>query len=243
MVVSTKKSFFKMETSLNDKIISILPHYTHIIRPSLKHIYLSLDEEGELVIKSPKVSQRSIEQLLLKKASWIRKSQEKWRTRKGKPLNLKRENKIYFLGENYPLILQEHSKKRTILTFDKKAFYIHYHSLDTDILQKSIDRFYKKEALRYIPKIVEVWANKMHLEYNAIQFRKTKRQWGSCSANNHLSFNIMVMKLPIDVIQYIVIHELAHIKHKHHQKPFWECVGRYAPDYQMHIEELKNYTT
>jgi len=51
------------------------------------------------------------------------------------------------------------------------------------------------------------------------------------------------MKLPLNVIEYIVVHELAHIKHKHHQKDFWKLVEYYLPNYKLYVKELKNYTT
>ena len=76
-----------------------------------------------------------------------------------------------------------------------------------------------------------------------IRFRKTKRQWGSCSGKNVLSFNTMLMKLPLSVIQYIIVHELAHIKHKHHQKSFWKLVEEHLPDYRQRVAELHTYTT
>ena len=66
--------------------MSLLPHYIHIINPKLKHIYLSFSEEGELIIKSPKVSPTQIEQLLLKKASWINNSRRKFEEKKGRVL-------------------------------------------------------------------------------------------------------------------------------------------------------------
>ena len=53
----------------------------------------------------------------------------------------------------------------------------------------------------------------------------------------------MLMKLPQDVIQYIIVHELAHIKHKHHQKSFWKLVETHIPNYKQHVTELKKYTT
>ena len=53
----------------------------------------------------------------------------------------------------------------------------------------------------------------------------------------------MLMKLPIDVINYVIVHELAHIEHKHHQKSFWACVKHYLPNYQKHVQELKQYFT
>lgn len=223
--------------------MSLLPHYTHIVKPKLKHIYLSFDEAGNLIIKSPRVSQEQIERLLLKKASWINRSRQKIQTKKGKLPDFKHNSQLYFLGQSYPVHLMLHDKKRTKLLFDGVAFRLYYHDFDDRTFQAHIDKFYKKETQIYLPSLVEQWSKKMGLSYNNISFRKTKRQWGSCSVKNDLSFNTMVMKLPPDIIQYIVVHELAHIKYKHHQKAFWQCVESYLPDYKIYVNELKNYTT
>jgi predicted metal-dependent hydrolase len=223
--------------------MSLLPQYTHIVNPKLKHIYLTFDNEGNLVIKSPKVSQRKIEQLLLKKASWINNSREKIQQKKGKSLDFSNTLELYFMGEPYPLTLTLHSKKRVKLDFDGEKFTLFYHTYDEKLFQTHFDRFYKTEAQKHIPAHVAFWAEKMGLSPTNLRFRKTKRQWGSCSGKNVLSFNTMMMKLPHDVIQYIIIHELAHIKHKHHQKDFWQLVEEHLPDYKKQVKELKNYTT
>ena len=223
--------------------MSLLPQYTHIVNPKLKHIYLTFDNEGNLVIKSPKVSQRKIEQLLLKKSSWINTSREKIQQKKGKPLDFSNTLELYYLGKAYPLHLVQHSKKRIHFDFDGEKFTLFYHTYDERLFQIHFDRFYKNEAQGHIPSRVEFWAEKMGLTPTNLRFRKTKRQWGSCSGKNVLSFNTMMMKLPHDVIQYIIIHELAHIKHKHHQKDFWQLVEQYEPVYKTQVKELKKYTT
>ena len=221
----------------------LLPHTIHIVNPKLKHIYLSFDENGNLIIKSPKVSQKQIEQLLLKKSSWINKSRQKLKEKKGKRLNFSNISTLYFMGKPYVLKLVIYDKKRVHLDFDGNLFRLYYQEYDENAFQKKIDNFYKEEAKHYIPSYVEIWAKTMHLFPHKISFRKTKRQWGSCSVKNDLSFNTMMMKLPPDVIQYIIVHELAHIRYKHHQKSFWELVAKYMPEYKTHITELKNYTT
>ena len=223
--------------------MSLLPQYTHIIKKNLKHIYLSFDDEGNLVIKSPKVSQQEIEKLLLKKASWITKSREKLNFKKGKALDFKKDPELYFLGEPHKVHLIYYDKKRTKLIFDGDVFYLYYSVYDEVTFQRHIDKFYKEEAQNYIPAHVAKWADTMCLKYRKISFRKTKRQWGSCSSKNALSFNTMMMKLPLDVIQYIIVHELAHIRHKHHQKAFWQLVEAYLPEYKTAVKTLKNYTT
>ena len=223
--------------------MSLLPQYKHIINLKLKHIYLSFDESGELVIKSPKVSLRKIEKILLKKASWISKSREKLLLKKGKALDFARRPELYFMGVVYPVILTAQDKKKCQLHFDGEKFMLQYYRYDESLFQKHVDTFYKIQAQKHLPSLVEEWSEMMSLSPSDIRFRKTKRQWGSCSGKNVLSFNTMIMKLPQDVIQYIIVHEIAHIRHKHHQKAFWKEVECHLPDYKMQVQELKNYTT
>lgn len=223
--------------------MSLLPQYIHIVNPKLKHIYLTFDDEGNLVIKSPKVPQRKIEQLLLKKAVWINNSREKIQNKKGRVLDFSNSTECYYLGQAYPLRLIQHNKKRVKLDFDGEAFALYYHTYDETLFQTHLDNFYRNRAKELIPSHVAYWSEKMSLAPTDIRFRKTKRQWGSCSSKNLLSFNTMSMKLPLDVLQYIIVHELAHIKHKHHQKAFWQLVEHHLPDYKARIKELKSYTT
>jgi len=223
--------------------MQLLPHYTHIVNPKLKHIYLSINDKGDLIIKSPKVSQKKIEKILLNKASWINASREKLKHKKGKVLDFSQSSELYFLGESHPFKLLAHSKKKIELLFDGDTFTLFYHAYDEKSFLKKIDDFYKKEAIAHITPLLSNWSSKMQLEVKKLSFRKTKRQWGSCSSKNEISINTMVMKLPLNVIEYIVVHELAHIVHKHHQKDFWKHVETYLPDYKKHVKELKNYTT
>ena len=222
--------------------MNLLPRYTHIVNNRLKHTYLTFDEEGNLVIKSPKVSQVYIEKLLLKKSVWINRSREKILEKKGKVLDFGSSDILYLYGKSYALRLQKHTKKRTKLTFGTEAFILYYSNYDEEVFQKHVNHFYKEEAKQFIPALVDKWSEIMGLKPNKISFRKTKRQWGSCSGKNNLSFNTMMMKLPHDVIQYIIVHELAHIKYKHHQKSFWKEIEKYMPEYKQHVIELKKYS-
>jgi predicted metal-dependent hydrolase len=223
---------------------SILPHYTHIVNPKLKHTYLSFDNEGGLVIKSPKVSSAYIETLLIKKASWIRRSQEKLSKKKGRfPSHYISGTLLYVLGRAYPLEMTKDTCPHISLTFDGTRFLVRYHDINSLLIQKHIDRFYNKEAKQVIPPLVDRWAQKMGVSPSGIRFRKTKRQWGSCSAKNTLSFNTMLIKLPLSVIEYVVVHELAHITYKHHQNAFWELVELHLPDYRERRSILQEYST
>jgi len=223
--------------------MQILPSYKHIVSKKLKHTYLTFDNNGNLIIKSPIVSQEYIERLLIKKSLWINRSREKIAKRKGKTLTFTKDDKLYYRGEAFPLHYETHDLKRVKLTFEENIFTIYYATYNEELFQKHINNFYKKESENHILPMIIKWSKIMGLNYSKVSFRKTKRQWGSCSSKNALSFNTMMLKLPQDVMEYVVIHELAHIKHKHHQKTFWSLVAKYMPDYKEKVATLKEYST
>ncbi|CAM3588907.1 MAG: M48 family metallopeptidase [Aliarcobacter sp.] len=105
---------------------------------------------------------------------------------------------------------------------------------------KNLDIFYKKEIQKILPSKVEELSKKMQLFPTSISFRKNKRTWGSCNYKNGLNFNILLMKFPIEVMEYVIIHELAHIKHKNHSKDFWNLVEVYCPNYKEVEKRFKN---
>ena len=99
---------------------SRIPAYTHIVNPKLKYIYHSFDQRGNLIIKSPKVSQREIEKVLLKKAAWITKSRQRLLGKKGKPIEFREGEELYFLGKGYPVRYEQGSSRRTSLEFSEE---------------------------------------------------------------------------------------------------------------------------
>ena len=110
-----------------------------------------------------------------------------------------------------------------------------------DFKIKNIDNFYKKEILKYLPILVDEYSKKMNLFPTSIKYRKNKRTWGSCNYKNGLNFNILLMKFPIELMEYVVIHELAHIQHKNHSKDFWNLVKEFCPDYKQREKLFKNF--
>jgi len=224
----------------------LIPKYRHIVNPKLKYIHIKIDERGEIIVKSSKrVSKDEIADILYKKREWIESSKIKQLHKKGKvPTFENHNNTLYYLGEPYPIKLIKQEPKKIQIKFSKESgFELFYNSFDREVFQKAIDNFYKIASKKFIPNLVEKQSKIMSLEPTAISFRRTRRQWGSCSSKNRVSFNSHIIKLPIDVIQYIIIHELSHIRHKHHQKEFWQEVQRYCKDYKELETKLKEYET
>jgi len=88
---------------------------------------------------------------------------------------------------------------------------------------------------------VKKYSSKMNLYPSKVSFRFNKTRWGSCSAKNNLTFNYYLAKLPYELIEYVVVHELAHIKHKNHSREFWAEVEKYLPDVKKRRKLLRNY--
>ncbi|MDY3199644.1 MAG: SprT family zinc-dependent metalloprotease [Arcobacter sp.] len=110
-----------------------------------------------------------------------------------------------------------------------------------DFRIKNLDLFYKKEIQKILPTKLEEYSRKMSLFPTSISYRKNKRTWGSCNYKNGLNFNILLMKFPIEVMEYVIVHELAHIKHKNHSKDFWNLVAVYCPNYKEIEKRFKNF--
>ncbi len=99
---------------------------------------------------------------------------------------------------------------------------------------------HKKEALHLIKKKVEHWNQYYNFKYNTISIKKLKTRWGSCSTKKNLNFNYKILFLPEKMQDYIIIHELSHLKEMNHSHRFWSVVQECMPDYKEVKRELRN---
>ena len=95
------------------------------------------------------------------------------------------------------------------------------------------------QAVEYIPKRVKYYAEKENFVYNKITIKNLVSRWGSCSTKGNLNFNCLLMLMPDYVIDYIVVHELCHLREMNHSEKFWAEVEKIMPDYQRAALWLK----
>ena len=108
-----------------------------------------------------------------------------------------------------------------------------------DSLNDVIIDWYKKEAQRILTDRVKYYAENYSLKYNKITIKEQKTVWGTCNSKNDLTFNWKIIMFNLDIVDYIVVHELSHSIHKNHSKSFWNLVESILPNYKELRKKLK----
>ena len=112
-----------------------------------------------------------------------------------------------------------------------------------ELIKTQIEAQLKREAKSFLPKRTRDLATEKGIAIGKISVRSTKSRWGSCSHNNDISLSIYLMTLPDELIDYVICHELAHVKEKNHSKNFWAHLEQLLPGARKMDKEMKKYTT
>lgn len=205
-----------------------------LIRSRRKTIAICIGRGGEVTVRAPlHAADCLIERFVAEKQRWIcekslqmrrlAEEQDKFRVSPGSFLPL--------LGEHYPV------KEGTAVSFDGDCFYVP--KKDENDIRPQLESFYREAAQRVILERVAYFSGKTGIIPAGVRVGRARTSWGSCSGKNRLSFSWRLVFAAPEELDYVVIHELAHIREHNHSARFWALVGSLMPDYRARHDKLR----
>jgi len=210
--------------------------------PRAKYIRLRIRHDGSHSITMPKrVALKQAQTLLNDSRISIRNSLSKQPTTKA-------WSHGDTVGAVYKLVLVQDETVAACATSVEGSSAIVRHSpnMDDGELQVAIRSFVKKllrkQAGAYIPRRLATLASAHGFDYQNVRFSNAETRWGSCSSSGTISLNIWLMTLPLELVDYVLVHELAHTRHMNHSPAFWQAVEMCLPDYKAKRRTIKQYS-
>ena len=208
-----------------------------IIHSPRRTIAIIIQPDGTLTVRAPlHMSAKRIEEFVASHADWISMKQAQVQAAPSSPRKGYDDGELFlFTGQEYPLHILARSHSRLALQDDG----FHMSKADLPEAREAFIRWYKARACEVITERVALHAQLNGLACKKIRISSARTRWGSCSARGTLSFTWRLVLAPLEVIDYVVIHELVHTKIKNHSPVFWHWVAEILPDYKRHITWLK----
>ena len=213
-----------------------------------RFIRLKIDKnDGVTLIVPGLVSEKAALQFVYEKSGWIKKNLARKRT-------LKEQRTIFnetseFKTRFHCLKIQKHSKntiKSVVSNNFINIWYPEYASVEDEriqiVVRRAIEEAWRIEAKAYLPLRTRDLAKKHGFKVNKVNVKKASTRWGSCSPENNISLNLQLMRLPGNLADYIILHELVHTVEKNHQASFWNLLEKVLPDARKLDKELNKYT-
>jgi len=230
-------------TKIKDKKINY-----SIKRSSRRTLSIIINVDKGVEVRAPlKISENRIENFIKNKSKWIFKKLEESKSIKKTPpgKEFSEGEEFLFMGKKYALkILRITNKQKINITLNKNNILlrigedINIKNHKERIKNKFIDWF-KKKGYDYVKKMVNIYSKQLKVRPKNIKMKKQKARWGSCSSKKNLNFNWKIIMAPEHVINYLILHEVAHLKHPNHSKKFYREISKIMPDYKKQIEWLK----
>lgn len=201
--------------------------------PRRRRLSVQITPAGEVVVRTPlHLPHETVELFLNKYASWIK--QKLLGARQNPPHCFNEGEEFYYLGTPYRLLFGDSGSHS--IKFDEAFIVAAELSAKAEEL---LVNWMRRQALKHLEKRTPELAATHNLQYNRMSLNDAGTNWGSCSSKGCLRFNWRLIQCPPEVIDYIIVHELAHLQEMNHSPRYWALVARMYPDYEKHKNWLK----
>ncbi len=211
--------------------IANVPVIDRIVRSRRRTVSLQVTADAQLIVRAPKwVSYTAIQDFVNDKQRWIRKRQRIAHEirQRHRPHSFVDGESFLYLGERWPFSLRPDSKQP--LEFDFGGFSLG--DARYADARACFQDWYRRQAESVIPAKVRAFAARFGLRYRSVRISAAVSRWGSCSSKGTLNFSWRLMMAPMQALDYVVAHELAHLVEHNHSKRFWAQVSQMFPAYR-----------
>ena len=213
-------------------------HY-QLERRQRRTVGLKITKNG-LVIHAPKrISQSHLESIIVLKADWIRKKLETLIENKMPAMQWQHGETLLFMGNTISLAV-EHDIRSKAVEYEPGVLQLAMpNHLDPTLIARKVIQWYKKQALIDFTRRLEIFSSKLGVRFTSFNLSNAGSRWGSCNSRKEIRLNWRLLQAPPHIINYVVCHELAHLKEMNHSAKFWATVASIYPDYKLAEKELK----
>jgi predicted metal-dependent hydrolase len=193
-----------------------------LVKDGLKSHYICVQKGDGVILKGKAIPVEKANQLILKKARWILDKLELVKSIGDE--DIVTGSRIQYLGRKYYVeVFINDTLDKIVIDFTESKFRVTLpKALNTqEELKQTFENFFKEKAREKIAPRIRKWSKLTGLEYGELKFMKLEKRWGSCTSLNNILINIDAVKLPFSLIDYLIVHELAHTKIKNHSKKAW----------------------
>ncbi len=211
-----------------------------------KTVEIQVRPEGVRVLAPESVSQRWIDEFVASRRVWIETRYAELRRQlqliETRQAELTDASQVLYRGVEYPLQIQADADQSQVGFSDEcisVAISRRVRKSKQDACRQLLEGWLRQQAEAVFAERVGEWSSRMALFPASIKVKSFRRKWGCCDSRAEVRFNWLLIMAPDDVLNYVVIHELAHLQHMNHSAAFWSLVSRYCPGYKRQQNWLK----
>jgi predicted metal-dependent hydrolase len=217
---------------------------TYTLKRSSKRrsIGLQINNDGLTVSMPLRASEKWLHSVLQEKAAWVVDKLENWQSKKAPVQKWEEGEAILFRGESFTLRIVSGLVRGTPQLSDSELTIPVYDTTNQVVIVKKVLQWYKREAEQVFKECIEHFAPLMNVSPKEIKLTSAKTQWGSCTTQGVIRLNWQLVTMPLHLIDYVVVHELAHLQEMNHSAAFWKVVEGACPDYVTVRKELREWS-
>ncbi|WP_105614057.1 M48 family metallopeptidase [Vallitalea okinawensis] len=205
-----------------------------------KTMEIRLLPPNHIRVISPKgVPKSEIEKVLRKKEAWLLGKLDELAQFEPVTKQMKSGEMFYYLGNQIPMMIHKGNKDHVVFHDDRIEMHIKNEA--SNHMKQVLINAYSDATMQWIKFFVDKYVDQMTVKPQKIRIKNQRKRWGSCSSKKNLNFNWRLSMMPIEVIEYIVVHEMCHLIHLNHSKDFWQLVEKFLPDYKLRQEWVKKH--